>query len=117
MGRKTFESIGRPLPKRRNVVLTHSNDFHFPGVEVIHSKQGVLALGDVFIIGGENVYRQFIEEAERLYITEIVLETEGNAFFPAWDHQAFTLVSAQEGILDENNRIPHTFYIYHRKKS
>ncbi len=116
MGRNTFESIGRPLPNRRNVVLTHSKDFHFPGVEVIHSKQDVLTLGDVFIIGGENVYRQFVEEAERLYITEIALEIEGDNFFPAWDHQAFTLVSAQEGMLDENNRIPHAFYIYQRKK-
>lgn len=117
MGRKTFASIKRPLPNRRNVVLTHSNDFHFPGVEVLHSKQAVLTLGNVFIIGGENVYKQFIDIAERLYITKIAFETEGDTFFPAWDQQAFTLVSTQEGTLDENNRIPHTFYIYQRKKS
>ena len=115
MGRKTFEAIGRPLPQRRNVVLTHSNDIPLPGVEVVHSTHEVLALGDVFIIGGENVYRQFLAAAERLYITEIAFETEGDAFFPEWDRQSFTLVSAQEGILDEKNTLPHTFYVYERK--
>lgn len=116
MGRKTFESIRQPLPNRRNIVLTHSNDFHFPGVEVMHNTQDVLALGDIFIIGGENIYRQFIDVTERLYITEIALEIEGDTFFPAWDQHAFTLISTQEGTLDENNRIPHTFSIYQRNK-
>ncbi len=116
MGRKTFEALGRPLPERRNVVLTHSNAIDVPGVEVAHSKDDVLALGDVFIIGGENVYKQFLEVAERLYITEIAFEVDGDAFFPAWDHQLFTMLSAQEGILDEKNALPHIFYTYERKK-
>ena len=115
MGRKTFEAIGGPLPQRRNVVLTHNNDIHLPGIEVVHSTQEVFELGDVFIIGGENVYRQFLAAAERLYITEIAFETEGDTFFPEWDRQSFTLVSAQEGILDEKNTLPHTFYVYERK--
>ena len=115
MGHKTFAALGRPLPGRRNVVLTHSSAINLPGVEVVRSREGVLALGDVFIIGGENMYRQFLAAAERLYITEIDLETEGDAFFPEWDHQFFKLVSAQEGILDEKNTLPHTFYVYERK--
>ncbi|HLZ57435.1 MAG TPA: dihydrofolate reductase [Ktedonosporobacter sp.] len=115
MGRKTYESIGRPLPQRRNVVLTSSMTFAAPGVEVVHSKDEVHALGDVFIIGGESIYRQFLEMAERLYITEIALETEGDAFFPEWDRQAFTLISEQVGVLDEQNTLPHTFFIYERK--
>ncbi len=117
MGRKTFESIGRPLPQRRNIVLTHSNDIHLTGIEVVHSKQEVLALDDVFIIGGEAVYREFIDVADQLYITEIALDTAGDTFFPAWDPQAFTLISSQEGILDEKNVFPHTFYVYQRKKT
>lgn len=115
MGRKTFASIGRPLPNRRNIVLTSSATLASPGVEVVHHKDDVLALGDVFIIGGESVYRQFLDLAERLYITEIALEVDGDAFFPAWDRQSFTLVSARPGILDEQNTLPHTFYTYKRK--
>lgn len=117
MGRKTFESIGRPLPDRRNVVLTRNAHFHAPGVEVVHSKADVLALGDVFILGGAVVYRQFLEEADKLYITKIDLDTEGDTFFPAWDRDDFQLVSRTEGVLDEKNTIPHTFYVFERKKT
>ena len=117
MGRKTLGSIGRPLPHRRNVVLSHSHDLCLPGVEVVHSIQEVIALGDVFVIGGETVYRQFLERAERLYITEIALKLDGDAFFPEWDPQSFTLVSAQTGILDEHNTVPHTFCLYERNES
>ena len=116
MGRKTLVVLGRPLPGRRNVVLTHSSAINLPGVEVVRSREGVLALGDVFIIGGENVYKQFLEAAERLYITELALEIDGDTFFPEWDRQSFTLVAAKEGVLDEKNTIPHTFYTYERKK-
>ncbi len=116
MGHKTYTSIGHPLPQRRNVVLTHSNDLHLAGVEVLRSRDEVLALGDVFIIGGESLYRQFIGVAERLYITEIALEIDGDAFFPEWDQQSFTLLSAKTGRLDERNTLPHTFYVYERKK-
>jgi len=118
MGRKTFESIGRrPLPKRRNVVFTRG-EINLPGVEVAHSKDEVRALatnGEVFIVGGENVYKAFLDVADYLYITEIALETDGDTFFPEWDRQSFTLVSAKEGILDEKNILPHTFYVYKRK--
>lgn len=116
MGRKTFESIGRPLPNRRNVVLTRNEHFDAPGVEVVHSKSDVLALGDVFILGGANVYAQFLDEADRLYITEIDLDVEGDTFFPDWNREAFTLVSKEEGTLDEKNTIPHTFYVYERQR-
>lgn len=116
MGRKTFESIGRPLPNRRNVVLTRNEHFDAPGVEVVHSKSDVLALGDVFILGGANVYAQFLDEADRLYITEIDLDVEGDTFFPDWNREAFTLVSKEEGTLDEKNTIPHTFYVYERER-
>jgi dihydrofolate reductase len=119
MGRTTFESIGRPLPNRRNVVLTRHNTLEIPGVEVVHSVEEVLALNDgldaLFVLGGENVYRQFLPLADRLYITEIDYKTEGDTFFPEWDRDAFRLVSRQEGVLDEKNTLPHTFYVYERK--
>ncbi|ASJ55199.1 dihydrofolate reductase [Brevibacillus formosus] len=117
MGRKTFESIGKPLPNRRNVVLTRSQDFHPEGVDVVHTKEEVLAMGDVIIFGGSEIYRQFLDVVDRLYITEIDLETEGDTFFPAWDRDAYTLVDKREGIVDEKNVHPHAFYIYERKNS
>ncbi|MFF2530541.1 dihydrofolate reductase [Brevibacillus sp. DP1.3A] len=117
MGRKTFESIGKPLPNRRNVVLTRSQDFHPEGVDVVHTKDEVLAMGDVIIFGGSEIYRQFLDVVDRLYITEIDLETEGDTFFPAWDRDAYTLVDKREGIVDEKNVYPHAFYVYERKNS
>jgi dihydrofolate reductase len=116
MGFKTFEMLGRPLPQRRNIVLTHRSDIDIVGVEALHSKDEVLALGDVFIIGGESVYRQFLEEAERLYITEIDIEVDGDTFFPQWDRRSFNLLDVEQGRLDAQNSLPHTFYVYERKK-
>jgi len=116
MGRKTFESIGKPLPNRRNVVLTRSRDFHPEGVDVVHTKEEVMALGDVIIFGGAEIYRQFLDVVDRLYITEIDLETEGDTFFPQWDREAYTMVDKREGIVDEKNQVAHTFYTFDRKK-
>ncbi|QBD76721.1 dihydrofolate reductase [Ktedonosporobacter rubrisoli] len=116
MGYTTFASLGRPLPKRRNVVLTRRHTLEQPGIEVAHSIEDVLSLGDVFIIGGEEVYRQFLPLADRLYITEIELDVEGDRFFPAWDQQSFTLRASQEGLVDEKNPFPHTFFVYERKR-
>lgn len=115
MGRKTLESIGHPLPQRRNIVLTHNTALTMTGIEIVHSKQDVLALSDAFIIGGETLYRQFLPVADRLYITEIDLAIDGDTFFPAWNPQDFSLVFAQEGILDEKNNLPHNFFVYQRK--
>ncbi len=117
MGRKTYESIGHPLPQRRNIVLTHSDEIDIPGFEVVHSKEEVLALGDVFIVGGASLYRQFLEVAERLYITEVELDIKGDAFFPTWSSDDFTLISSRAGVLDEKNSAPHTFLLYERKKA
>ena len=118
MGRKTFESIRRPLPNRRNVVLTSSRTFAAPGVEVVHKVDDVLAMSkhdEIFIIGGEGVYHLFLGVADGLYITEIDVEVDGDTFFPEWDREAFTLVSAQPGTLDERNTLPHIFFVYERK--
>ena len=116
MGRATFESIGRPLPNRRNVVLTRQRVLEIPGVEVIHSIEEALTLDDdLFVLGGENVYREFLPLADRLYITEVDYKTDGDTFFPEWDRDTFRLVSMQEGVLDEKNTLLHTFYVYERE--
>lgn len=85
MGRRTFESIGRPLPGRRTIVITRSLDWSFDGVETVHSVAEALArvgAEDVFVIGGGEIYAQTIGLADRLEITHIDLELVGDTHFP-----------------------------------
>ncbi len=86
MGRKTFESIGRPLPGRQNIVITRSSEFSAQGITVVHDTQSALAAAgeveEVVIIGGGNIYQQFLPQADELYLTFIDLDTDGDAFFP-----------------------------------
>ena len=114
MGRKTFETLDEPLPQRRNIVLSSDPAFYSDGVEVMRTKVEVLALGDVWIIGGEQIYRLFLDIADRLYLTEIDLEVEGDTFFPAWDRALFRLLSRREGVVDAQNPYPHVYLIYER---
>ena len=114
MGRKTFESLDEPLSRRRNIVLSSDPTFHPIGAEVLQTKAEVLALGDVWIIGGEQIYRLFLDVADRLYLTEIDLEVEGDTFFPEWDYTAFRLFSQRDGVIDEQNPYPHTYLVYER---
>ena len=95
MGRKTYESIGRPLPGRTNIVVTRQPDYSAPGVRVATSTESALALAsevatgdgasEVMVIGGEQLYRSLLPHAERLYLTEVDAEVEGDAFFPELD--------------------------------
>lgn len=114
MGRQTFESLDEPLSRRRNIVLSRDPTFQPVDVEVMHTKAEVLALDDVWIIGGEQIYRLFLDVAERLYLTEIDLEVEGDTFFPEWDRSAFRLLSRRAGPVDEQNPYPHTYLVYER---
>ena len=89
MGRKTFESIGRPLPNRRNIVLTRNVDFNEEGVEVVHTLEEALALcktlDQVFIIGGGQIYSAFLPYADELYLTLVDKEIDGDTDFPAFE--------------------------------
>lgn len=87
MGRKTYESIGRPLPQRRNVVLTRNPAFQAEGLEVVHSLEEALKLGDeLMVIGGGEVYAMFLPLATHLYLTLVDTTVPGSdAFFPPWD--------------------------------
>ena len=88
MGRKTFESIGRPLPKRRNIVLTRDQNFHADGVEVIHSLEAGLGNleGEVMITGGGEVYSLALPMAHKMHLTFVdTLIEDADAFFPEWN--------------------------------
>ena len=88
MGRKTYESIGRPLPGRTNIVITRNKKWKADGVKVVHSTLSALKLAgkekpeEAMIIGGEQIYADSLQFADRLYITEVDLDPEGDAFFP-----------------------------------
>ena len=88
MGRKTFDSIGRPLPGRLNIVITRQQDWQHDGVSVAHSLEAALALAgaveEVCVIGGANLYAQALPLADKLCLTHIELEVAGDARFPTW---------------------------------
>jgi len=94
MGRKTYESIGKPLPNRRNIVISRNLNAFYGGIEVVHSLEDAFSTSsnddEVFIIGGSNIYEQSLHLAEYLYITEIKKAFEGDAFFPEIDKSLWT---------------------------
>ena len=103
MGRKTFESIGRPLPNRRNIVLTRDPEFKAKGCEVFNSMEEILKLGkteEVYIIGGGVIYKEFLPYAEKLYLTFIDGEFGGDVQFPLRDFTGWQKTS--EKIMEPN---------------
>jgi dihydrofolate reductase len=118
MGRKTFESIGRPLPKRRNIVITRQADYAPAGVEVVGSLEAAIAAvpagEEAFVIGGGEIFKQALPMADRVYLTRVEADVEGDAFFPALEPEEWRETSRQEGIMDEKNALPHTFLVYEK---
>ena len=104
MGRKTWDSIGRPLPGRRNIVITRNSDWRAEGAEVFHDLDSALVAtteeSKVFIIGGGELYAQALPLADELVITEVDADFEGDTFFPVWDRGAFTEVSRESHTAD-----------------
>ena len=122
MGENTFisilEKIGKPLPGRRNIVLTDKKNKKFSGAETVNSMGGAMKIiGDeeVFVIGGASVYRQMLPLADKLYITEVNYSGPGDAFFPALDQDKWILEKEEPRIKDGKNDYDYTFRIYHRK--
>ena len=120
MGRKTYESIGRPLPNRTNIVLARELDFAPAGCVVAHSIDEALALPVVqqdtsaFIIGGGEIFRQSIDFVTTLYVTEVRHRFEGDIFFPTIDFTVWHEVERVAGVRDEKN--PYEFYFVRYKK-
>lgn len=126
MGRKTFESIGRPLPNRRNIVITRNVNYkkNLPakarGIELVYSLNEALDLfpdqnEEIFIIGGAELYRQTMPVADKLYITHIDAENkDADAFFPEIIPIVWNEVSHTEHEADEKNIFPYTFSIYEK---
>ena len=125
MGRKTYESIGQPLPNRRNIVITRNTDFTAEGIEVAYSLSEALDTirndgagwdGEVFVIGGAQLYAEAIDIADKLYITRIDSEIpEADAFFPEFGPAEWNEVTKEPHESDETNPHAYTFITYEKQ--
>lgn len=116
MGRTTFESIGRPLPGRKNIVLSRGAYSH-EGVDVAHSLAEALSMvssTDVFVIGGARVYEEALPRADRLYITFVEGDFTGDTFFPEVDWSLWREVSSERRGADEQNPYAMKFSVFER---
>ena len=119
MGRKTYDSIGRALPGRRSFVLSRSTRFHPEGVTVVRSLDEALAAcegeDEVFVIGGGSLYQEALQRADRLYLTQIEADFEGDVFFPEVDLGEWNLVAEERYPSDEGNPYSVSFRTYERR--
>lgn len=121
MGRKTYESIGRPLPGRENIVLSTNPEYEAEGCTVFHSMEDFLHFAnehkdeELFVIGGAVIFSRLFEKADRLYITEIDEEFDGDTYFPLFNKNEWNILSEKEGTMDEKNIYPHRYLVYERK--
>lgn len=118
MGRNTFDSIGKALPQRRNIILTRNAAFSAEGCEIAGNMDEVMEMvkneDEVFIIGGGAVYRECWERADKLYLTRVHTQAEGDTLIPAVDNNRWELVSKQDFSADEKNEFDYSFMEYRR---
>ncbi len=111
MGRKTYQSIGKALPGRQNIVVTRDLDFKLTDADVVNDLEQALAIcvdtEEIMIIGGANIYQQMLPKANRLYLTFIDLEVDGDTHFPDWQGLGFHQTSIEQHEADEKN--PHNY--------
>ena len=119
MGRKTYESIGRPLPGRQNIVITTQDAFAADGCDVVSSPDAAIsAAGDaeeIMVIGGGEIYSLFLPATDRIYLTRVDVELEGDAFLAPLDPSIWNETSREEGAADEANDHAVSFLIYSKK--
>lgn len=121
MGRKTFESIGRPLPGRTNIVLTRDPAWRAEGVDTAHTLDQALDLArsapggeDVMVIGGADVFARALPLADRLYLTEVLDTVPGDVYFPPFDRAEWREVDRTAGQPDDSGRHTHDFVVLDR---
>ena len=118
MGRKTYESIGRPLPGRRNIVISRNQQLAIPGCEVAHSLEAALLLctgvEEIFLVGGAQLYAEALPSADRLIVTEVDIDTDGDAFFPPIDRSIWRETAREEHQAAQPNTFAFAFVTYER---
>jgi dihydrofolate reductase len=120
MGRKTHDSIGRPLPGRENIIITRNKDYSSDGCTVLNSVDELIQYSkdqnkEIFVIGGAEIFKEVFPSADRLYITKIYHSFDGDTFFPKIDMDQWKLEFKEPGIKDEKNPYDYEFFIYDRK--
>ncbi len=121
MGRKTFESIGKPLPGRKTIVITGQENYNAHGCEIADSFKEALKLakddGEVFVVGGAEIYNQAINHyyTKTIYITRIFANFDGDTFFPELDPNEWEIIERDDFEPDDKNKYPYSFMIYKRK--
>ncbi|HEX3030490.1 MAG TPA: dihydrofolate reductase [Clostridia bacterium] len=119
MGRRTYESIGKPLPSRENIVITSDTSYNAEGCLVCNNPQEALRLAsgeEAFVIGGAKIYSEFLPYADRLYITQIEDTFDGDVFFDELDLSSWRLVSKTKGETNEKNPYEYYFLFYEKNK-
>jgi len=118
MGRKTFDSIGRPLPKRRNIVISRDESLKIDGCDVVSSADAAFQLcsneAEVMIIGGASFYEQTLPQADRLYLTLVHSKIDGDAWFPEIDFNQWKEIERIDHCADEANAFNYSFLILER---
>ncbi|TDG34956.1 dihydrofolate reductase [Pedobacter changchengzhani] len=120
MGRKTFDSVGKPLPNRRNIIITRDKNLKIDGVEVANSFDEAIEITkneeqQVFIIGGSEIYRQALPSTTTLYLTTIHNSFDADTFFPEFNKNEWEVISKQAHKADEKNKFDYTFEVLKRK--
>lgn len=118
MGRKTHESIGRPLPGRENIILTRDTNYQAEGCTVLHSMEEIFehckATEEAMITGGAEIYKLVLDKTSRLYLTEVHAEVEGDTCFPEFDRNDWSEVSREDHKADEKNEFDYSFILLER---
>lgn len=130
MGRKTFDSLKKPLSGRTNIVITRDKDWHHEGVKVVHCLADAIALAEalilaeapalingneeVMVIGGEQIYRLAIEQADRLYLTRVYQSFDGDAFFPEINQQQWQETSRKDIQSEDDQPLTYSYLVLDR---
>lgn len=124
MGRKTYESIGKPLPGRLNIVISRDPTFSADGAKVVSSLSGAIELAEsqamidgvdeAMIIGGAQIYALALPEVDRLYVTQVHADIEGDAYFPAFDSAEWTELGRDDFLAEGPNPYDYSFIVYQR---
>ena len=122
MGRKTFDSIGKPLPGRKSIVITRNDAWQHEGVEVVHAINDAIQRAEgfgakeIFVIGGAEIFKTALPAAARIYLTRIHHQFDGDVFFPEIKEDKWHLVSNRFCEKDEKNAYDHTYQVWERKQ-
>jgi dihydrofolate reductase len=127
MGRKTYQSIGRPLPGRTMIILTRQSSYDPPGCDpdrclVAHNLEQALEMAaqrgesEAFVIGGADVFREALQNANRIYLTRVHTISQADVYFPEWDPQSWVETYSEQHPADEKNEFSYTFKILQRNE-